>query len=452
MTFLDSFYDEATYLANNPDVAVAVRDGAFPSGLEHFLGFGLAEGRESTRAFFHKGFYRNENPDVKAAIQNGAFQSGWQHYVLHGADEGRAPNNLADRLEEEFYLTTNPDVADAVAAGGFDSAFQHFFHHGFAEGRRGMPEVRHILVMMVDLIDAKASSLYTLEQLDEITFTDSRSVAEIFRRASFGNLIFRGDVVGPFAINSRAEDCVLNDIHEWARLADVQATASGIDLSSYQHRMYVLADQTLIRCVPRGLGSISGERTWIFDANDRRITCQELGHNLGMHHAGVDPNNDGVIDAVYGDMSDFMGGGSVGGMVNGAHVADMKWYNTWPGTRPIFSSGTYDIAAMSIAEPGDRLPIVLKIQGPLRWYYLSYRQRRNFDSHLPSKYTKGVSVHRTGGYRDSDTAWIKTLADGETFQDPVAGVTVTQLNHSAELVTVRVTGFPLKHLRTEWRV
>lgn len=441
MAFLDSFYDEATYLANNPDVAVAVRDRVFSSGLEHFLDFGLAEGRESARAFFHKGFYLKENPDVKAAIQNGAFQSGWQHYVLYGADEGRAPNNLADRLEEGFYLTTNPDVADAVTARAFDSAFQHFFHHGFAEGRRGAPEVRHILVMIVDLIDAKASSLYTLEQLDEITFSDPRSVAEIFRRASFGNLIFRGDVVGPFAINSRAKDCVYSDFTDWANLADVRATASGIDLSSYQHIMYVFAGTDLIRCAPSGLAEQHGRRTWIFDANDRAITCQELGHNLGMHHAGIDPNNDGVTDAVYGDMSDFMGGDRKGGMVNGAHVAKMKWYNTWPSTQPslILSSGTYDIATMSIAEPGDRLPIVLKIKGPLRWYYLSYRQRRNFDSHLPTKYTKGVSVHRAGGYRDSDTGWITTLADGEIFEDSGAGVMVTQLTHSPELVTVRVT-------------
>ncbi len=29
----------------------------------------------------------------------------------------------------------------------------------------------------------------------------------------------------------------------------------------------------------------------------------ELGHNVGMNHASTDPNNDGVIDAEYGDDS-----------------------------------------------------------------------------------------------------------------------------------------------------
>ena len=38
-------FDEAEYLADNPDVAAAVAAGYFGSGLEHYLAFGLAEGR-----------------------------------------------------------------------------------------------------------------------------------------------------------------------------------------------------------------------------------------------------------------------------------------------------------------------------------------------------------------------------------------------------------------------
>lgn len=38
-------FDETTYLARNPDVAQAVADGNFASGLEHLLLFGLGEGR-----------------------------------------------------------------------------------------------------------------------------------------------------------------------------------------------------------------------------------------------------------------------------------------------------------------------------------------------------------------------------------------------------------------------
>lgn len=38
-------FDEAEYLAAHPDVAAAVRDAMFPSGLDHYEKFGQAEGR-----------------------------------------------------------------------------------------------------------------------------------------------------------------------------------------------------------------------------------------------------------------------------------------------------------------------------------------------------------------------------------------------------------------------
>lgn len=38
-------FDESTYLARNPDVAGAVRNGAFASGLEHYITFGCTEDR-----------------------------------------------------------------------------------------------------------------------------------------------------------------------------------------------------------------------------------------------------------------------------------------------------------------------------------------------------------------------------------------------------------------------
>jgi SAM-dependent methyltransferase len=43
----DAGFDEAWYLKNYPDVAQAVRSGMFGSGLQHYLGFGKAEGRRA---------------------------------------------------------------------------------------------------------------------------------------------------------------------------------------------------------------------------------------------------------------------------------------------------------------------------------------------------------------------------------------------------------------------
>ena len=40
-----AFYNEQTYLADNPDVAAAVRAGEFPDGFRHWLEYGQSEGR-----------------------------------------------------------------------------------------------------------------------------------------------------------------------------------------------------------------------------------------------------------------------------------------------------------------------------------------------------------------------------------------------------------------------
>jgi hypothetical protein len=39
-------FDEARYLAANPDVAIAVQNGDLPSGRVHFEIYGLTEGRD----------------------------------------------------------------------------------------------------------------------------------------------------------------------------------------------------------------------------------------------------------------------------------------------------------------------------------------------------------------------------------------------------------------------
>lgn len=41
---------------------------------------------------FNEAGYLAANPDVLEAVNNGDFKSGWHHYKLHGKSEGRDPN------------------------------------------------------------------------------------------------------------------------------------------------------------------------------------------------------------------------------------------------------------------------------------------------------------------------------------------------------------------------
>ncbi|WP_428528686.1 hypothetical protein [Roseibium sp.] len=136
-------FNEAYYLANNPDVAAAVDAGLFQSAEEHYNLFGWSEGRDPNENF-DTSFYLSENPDVAAADVNPL-----DHFWAYGAAEGRIPNQTIDTLlgqpeigggddafDSATYLAANPDVQAAVDAGSF-TAYQHWVLYGQFENRDG---------------------------------------------------------------------------------------------------------------------------------------------------------------------------------------------------------------------------------------------------------------------------------------------------------------------------
>lgn len=129
------FYDEGFYLATNADVADAVGAGLFSSGLEHFIQYGHLENRDPSE-LFDASDYLLQNPDVEAAVQAGTFDSAFDHYIENGAAEGRIISLL---FEELFYLEQNPQVAAAVAAGAYQTGFDHYIAFGQEEGRDPSP-------------------------------------------------------------------------------------------------------------------------------------------------------------------------------------------------------------------------------------------------------------------------------------------------------------------------
>lgn len=128
---LGTLFDETFYLFPNADVAAAVRSGSLASGFDHFVEFGLLEGR-SPSLLYSEAFYLSQNADVAAAVSSGSFDSGLEHFLLLGHLEGRSGSGV---FREADYLAGNPDVAAAVAADGFDSGFEHYLEFGINEGR-----------------------------------------------------------------------------------------------------------------------------------------------------------------------------------------------------------------------------------------------------------------------------------------------------------------------------
>ncbi|MGH8654523.1 MAG: hypothetical protein ACREYE_21180 [Gammaproteobacteria bacterium] len=85
-------FNEAGYLAENPDVANALRSNKVASGKEHYLSAGFFEGRRGALPAVDEAWYRKVNADVAAAIRAGKLSSGGEHFGMIGVEEFRAPS------------------------------------------------------------------------------------------------------------------------------------------------------------------------------------------------------------------------------------------------------------------------------------------------------------------------------------------------------------------------
>ena len=88
----NSEFNEGGYLAENPDVAEAVRSGDVGDCRAHYIGFGYFEGRTGGTPPVEEDWYLASYADVAKAVQLGAVNSAAEHYSVIGASEGRSPS------------------------------------------------------------------------------------------------------------------------------------------------------------------------------------------------------------------------------------------------------------------------------------------------------------------------------------------------------------------------
>ncbi len=101
-------FDESCYLAANPDVAAAVATGRVSSGWAHFIKFGIVERRRQTVSqdevatpeTFDEARYLASNPDVREAVLHGRFSSARAHFDTFGRLEKRRQRRHASQMNE----------------------------------------------------------------------------------------------------------------------------------------------------------------------------------------------------------------------------------------------------------------------------------------------------------------------------------------------------------------
>jgi hypothetical protein len=91
-------YDEQYYLKMNRDVAGVVCDGVYASGFEHFLEFGRAEHRHATE-IFDPGFYQTEYADLPRGWRPGELLD---HFLRYGLKEGRHGSRFHKELKTQL--------------------------------------------------------------------------------------------------------------------------------------------------------------------------------------------------------------------------------------------------------------------------------------------------------------------------------------------------------------
>lgn len=218
----NGLFDEERYRARYPDVADAVRAGAFRSGFHHFILYGVAEERGNLPGFGRLGLDAQD----EAAL------------LLHG------PASLAIDLwwyDEAFYLDTNPDVHQAVREGHFRCGLEHFMLAGCDEDRLAHPLLSVLPAWQASAADGRGA-WERLATLDRACAALPRSALDLDEACALhARLVARG---GDAEALTRAVwphvapppvDAALDIPHYLALNADVAAAvaADGIDAAAH---------------------------------------------------------------------------------------------------------------------------------------------------------------------------------------------------------------------------
>ena len=144
-------YNYQYYIKQNPDIAAAYPNDDVKT-LEHFVVFGMREGRQASENF-NVAAYRAKYTDLRQAFGED-LEKYYQHYMQFGKAEGRQATGSTEITDGitiyngvdysavynyQYYIKQNPDVAAAYQSDDY-AALEHFVTFGMSEGRMANSE------------------------------------------------------------------------------------------------------------------------------------------------------------------------------------------------------------------------------------------------------------------------------------------------------------------------
>ena len=304
-------------------------------------------------------------------------------------------------------------------------------------------ESRKIVALLVNFNDKKVTDLITPAIVDAQLYTSPLSVQRNYILSSNSQLTFTRDPIQPgiFVVNLNYDAGALCEFDKWSEDAKAVATQAGINLGAYRHHMFILPGG--VTCPWSGVGYLGcgiNCKTWVIGEGDTKLTmAHELGHNLGMHHAATDLNNDGINDNEYGDYSCVMGNSGYT-QINAPHRDQMHWFDAFPKKiATVTATGQYIINSLdTLRDTLKVLKIVKKDQSGT--YYVSYRTN-TVPFGMGSPYANKINIHRTVP-GDNHSYFITALGNSETFTDENNGIVITSATTSIKnsaIVNVAIT-------------
>ncbi|HEX6666400.1 MAG TPA: Ig-like domain-containing protein [Solirubrobacterales bacterium] len=235
-------------------------------------------------------------------------------------------------------------------------------------------------------------------------FTASNSANAFYKEESYGEISLTGklspdgDVFGWFSLSGTTVGCPFGT---WDEEADEAAADAGIDLSGYQHVIYVFPSKS--NCGFLGIANVNGIYSNINGNVNPLVIAHELGHNLGLHHANSLTCSAGgkrvtisetCTSTEYGDPFDTMG--NIAYRHNNGWNLDTLGILAPENVKTAAVSGTYSLrsALVQTTEPTMlRIPRALGPSGTVSsWYSLEIRETGGFFENVTDSTTTGVSV------------------------------------------------------------
>jgi hypothetical protein len=349
----------------------------------------------------------------------------------------------ADDLSTQQTLPAPPGVA-AVAAT--------------TTGRMLTRGPRTVAVVMVNFTSLPATP-WTADEARTTVFTGATSLNAFEHEQSFGavslagKLRADGDVFGWYTIPQSTATC---DPDAWMAGANTAAVAAGVDLTGYQHHIYVFP--RVAACGWSGAADMPGTDSFINGTMSTRVLAHEFGHNLGAEHASALRCADaaGVPVAYstactlseYGDPYDVMG-------LSDRHYAAFRkaeaGFIPATGLTTVAQTGTYRIGSSS-TQPGSGSLRVQRGTGPDFWYFDLRSPSGSFENVAASDPSvTGVTVRLAGDYRTGARTRLidanpstATFTDApfkpaQGFVDPVTGIEITVTAVELGAASVRIT-------------